>query len=87
MEQMTRTLWSKINNYYIPLILDAVNDTEYTPDTMYHVVHGYHYEMRGFINGYLYMAPYGTETSENFKLASEVDNEIWDEVWKIYTNR
>lgn len=87
MEQTTRTLWGRINNFYIPLIFDTVNNAKYTSDRMYTIANAYHYEMKGFIQGYLYMAPYNDETSENFDLASDLCREIWDEVWEIYTNR
>lgn len=88
MDEMTRTLWEQINNCYIPLILDVINKEDYDRQMMFNVARMHICEMDGFIKGYLYLAPYGTtDKHEIFRLASEISNEIYNELWEIYLNR
>lgn len=87
MEQMTKTLWENINDFYIPLILTVINKADYDRQMMFDVARMHICEMDGFIKGYLYLMPYGSDKHENFKLASEVSREIYNELWEIYLNR
>lgn len=88
MEQMTRTLWERINEFYIPVILSIINEADYDRQMMFNVARMSHCEMEGFIRGYLYMASCDeTELFENHRLAVEISNEINEEIWEIYLNR
>lgn len=87
MDEMTRTLWERINEFYIPVILSIINETDYDRQMMFNVARMSHCEMEGFIRGYLYLAPYSAEMCENHRLAVEISSEIKEEIWEIYLNR
>lgn len=87
MKQMTRTLWERINEFYIPVILSIINDADCDRQMMFNVARMSYCEMEGFIRGYLYLTPYSAETFENHRLAVEISNEIKEEIWEIYLNR
>lgn len=87
MDEMTRTLWERINEFYIPVILDIINEADYDRQRMFNVARMSYCEMEGFIRGYLYLAPYSAEKYENHRLAVEISSEINEEIWEIYLNR
>lgn len=87
MDEMTRTLWERINEFYIPVILDIINEANYDRQRMFNIARMSHCEMEGFIRGYLYLAPYSAEKFENHRLAVEISSEIDEEIWEIYLNR